>query len=171
MNRCSVCVMRRRSAANAAVLCLLLLAALSAGCGDPYSVSQIKNDTAATIEIELVLDKSQWSAGFEPEEYERWLAELTDDQIREELQKYAEGGQGVELVAVDAARFAGKYRVAPSGLMIVQASMGKGPYFHFTQLTVTKDNKTSTFADEQEIRKLFQRVEGNLWEISVTDAF
>jgi len=157
--------------ASTAVLCsVLLAAALSSGC-DPHTISRVINATAEPIEIEVVLDKTQWRFGFQPEEYERFLAEMTDEQIREKLEVYALQSERVELVAVDADRFAGTYQVAPSGVMILFEGLGSGPYLHISELAVTKGDKTSTFANEQEVLELFRRVEGNLFEFRITDSF
>lgn len=165
----------RISHGKAATRCLLLLTwAICAGCpsiGDPATLSQIKNDAATTIEIELTLDTDQWHHGFEPEEYELWLNERTDEWIEDVLQEYAARDEGVTLVAVDAARFAGTYKVDPSAFLIVNDAMGTGPDHHLSMLVVTKATETRTFSGANEIRELFERVEGNVWEFRITDAF
>jgi len=160
------------------MLCmLLLLCALSSGC-DPATVSQITNDTGTTIELELILDRDQWHHGFEPDEYEKWLSEQTDEWIEEQLRVYATHtgqvqSEGVELISVDAARFAGRYRMAPSSIMIVIESMGSGPYHNLNGLVVTSGDDVKTFSGAEEISKLLRQGggEGNLWEIKLSSVF
>lgn len=149
--------------------CLLFVTcALCAAC-DPVTLSRITNDAATTIEIELTLDRNQWHHGFELDEYELWLDERTEEWIEEQLQEYAARDEGVELVAVDAARLAGTYHMDPSAILIVNDSMGTGPYHNLSLLMVTKADETRTFSGADEIRELFQRVEGNVWEFRITD--
>jgi hypothetical protein len=147
---------------------LLLTGAFCVGC-DPYSQTRIKNDTAEPVEVELTLDRTQWQHGFEPEEYQQWLSERTDEWIEGELHEYLVF-EGVELVDVDAARFAGKYKLEPSALLIMHEGMGTGPYHHLSELIVIKGDQTRTFSGTDEIRELFERVEGNVWEFRISDA-
>jgi len=147
---------------------LLLTGAFCVGC-DPYTQTRIKNDTAGPVEVELTLDRTQWHHGFEPEEYQQWLSERTDEWIEGELQVYL-ASEGVELVDVDAARFAGKYQLEPSALLIMHEGMGTGPYHYLSKLIVKKGDQTRTFTGTDEIRELFEPVEGNLWEFRISDA-
>ncbi len=120
---------------------ILLASVLCSGCGDPMTESRISNDTPITIEVELVLDQQQWNHGFEPKEYQQWLAGRTDEWKREQLQAYVERpglrerGKGVKLVSVDTARMAGSYQISPSGFMIVNAGMGTSYYNNFRAFT------------------------------------
>ena len=154
----------------ASILALLVVAASSSGC-DPSTMSRINNDTDTVIELELTLDKEQWSHGFEPEEYQQWLSERTDDWIKEQLSKYASAGEGIELVAVDAPRLAGRFRMAPSALLTVHRGLGKGPYHDFSRLVVTRGDQTRTFSGSEVIRNLFRSAEDNSWEFKISDEF
>jgi len=150
---------------------LLLLCALSSGC-DSATVSQITNDTGTAVELELILDRDQWHHGFEPDEYEKWLSEQTDEWLEEQLRVYVTS-EGVDLISVDAARFAGRYRMAPSSIIILIESMGSGPYHKLNGLVVTSGDDVKTFSGAEEISKLLRQGggEGNLWEIKLSSVF
>jgi hypothetical protein len=103
--------------------------------------------------------------------YERWLHERTNEWIEAELRIYAERESGVELVSVDATRFAGRYHMEPSAVLVVDDSLGTGPNHHFSTVVVQQDGQIRTFAGEETIRGLFQPAGDSLWDFTLMDAF
>jgi hypothetical protein len=160
---------RRSGAVLAAPVVALTL--LLTGCflvpGDPATSSLIKNATGADVQVEVVLDQTQWRFGFEPEEYEVWLDERTDEWFRAELEEYEQGGTGTELVDVDLSRWVGVYTIAPDGTMVVDDSLGDGPNVRFAELIVTTAADTSTFVGQTEILPEFDEVEDGLFVFTV----
>mgnify|MGYP001824477016 CR=1 FL=1 len=152
---------------------LLLPYIIISGCPtfDPYTQSHISNNTDDTIGIELVLDTNQWRAGFEPGEFEEWLAERSDAWVLEQLQVYADRGQGVEMLAVEPNELAGTYQIAPGGYMVIDASMGTKTTIRFSRLKLIKGKQPCEFSDRQAIFDLFQPVKNQdgLYEFSVID--
>lgn len=155
-------------------VCLLLpYILIISGCPtfDPYTQSHISNNTDDTIGIELVLDTNQWRAGFDLGEFEEWLAERSDAWVLEQLQVYADGGQGVEMLAVEPNELAGAYQIAPGGYMIIDASMGTKTTIRFSKLKLIKGKQSCEFSDQPAIVNLFQPVKNQdgLYEFSVND--
>ena len=130
---------------------LLLVALVATGCplGDPATSSQIRNDTASTVEVRLTLDTDQWSGGFEPEEFQEFLAERTDDWLEDELEPFAEGDDGAQLLSTDLDRFAGTFELAPSALLVVNDSLGKGPFLYLTEIVLSNEASSKTFEGEE----------------------
>jgi hypothetical protein len=164
----------QNSVPKLALICsVILMSVLCTGCpqiGDPVSRSILVKDTVAAIEVELVLDQSQWHHGFDPEEYKVWLSERSDVWIEEQLQDYV--GQeegGVKLLLVDADRFAGTFRMEPAATLIINDSMGTRPYHHLSTLILRQADETRTYTGDKDIRGLFQRIENGVWELRTTD--
>ena len=151
---------------------LLLASVLVGGClpvADPVTRSRIRNDTTALVEIELTLDWNQWHHGFTPETYRLWLSERSADWFDAQFQDYLARSEGVELIAWDRFRLAGSYRLAPAALLTLYDGMGTGPNHHLSKLVLTQGDATRTVSSAAEIRGLLRRVEGNLWELRITD--
>ncbi len=149
------------------------LAVVTSACflGDPATSSLIINDTGAPIEVELVLDRTQWRFGFEPDEYEVWLSERTDEWIRDELEEYAsQSGPENELIAVDTDRWAGTYVIEPAGTLVVDASLGDGPNVRFSELTVTTANGTTTLVGQDQILDRFEEINKGEFEFRIGDS-
>lgn len=151
---------------------LLLASVLIGGClpvPDPVTLSRIRNDTTALVEIELTLDRNQWHHGFTPEAYRLWLSERSADWFDAQFRNYLVLSEGVEIIAWDRSRFAASYRLAPAGLLTLYDGMGTGPNHHLSKLVLTQGEASRALSSATEIHGLLRRVEGNLWELRITE--
>ena len=156
------------------ILSLLVVAMILAGCpaGDPATQSLIRNDTDNAVWINVQLDTEQWNRGFEPAEFDAWLAERDTEWLEGELQDFANNA-GATLLGSDLENFAGTFQLNSSAVLVVNDSLGNGPFIDLTEIQISTTESSDPYVSitgTDAIERLFVEGDENLWQFDVSSA-